>query len=155
MKSALMTCLLVCAMAAPVFADTKNGNANQGSWQRFRFTSLGGETTITFTWTNTQVNLFGQVVCGAGTAAFVTAISGGGFDRVGRMTYGIGAGFQCVIFVTTTGGATSYRMSVRHSVTQDLLDDTATLQLVEDQRKGDYAEALAQQTFDLVRLNTP
>ena len=33
--------LIVVGLAAPVWADTKNGNANASSWQRWRFTSLG------------------------------------------------------------------------------------------------------------------
>ena len=156
MARTLMVWFIAFAMAAPVFADTKNGNANAGSWQRWRFTSPGGETRATITWTNTGVaDLFATVVCGSSTASFVTSFTRGGFDRIVNLTYGLGAGFPCVIFVRTGAGATSYRMSVRNAISQALLPTAATLQLIEDQTRGDYAEALADQTLDYYRLNTP
>ena len=155
MARALTIGLLVVVMAAPVFAVARNGNANPGSWQRWRYTSPGVETRITITWTNTNVtDLFATVVCGTGTSAFVASFSRGGFDRIVNLTYGLGAGFDCVIFVRTGAGATSYRMSVRNAVPQDLLADTPTLQLVEDHSQSDYAEAVAEQTLDYYRLNT-
>lgn len=152
MAKTLMTWLIVMAMAAPVFADTKNGNANAGSWQRWRFTSPGGEVRATFTWTNTNVTgLFAQVFCGVTSVG----VANGGFDRVANMSFGVLAGFPCVIFVTTTGGATSYRMSVRNTTSQDLVPGTTALQLVEDQTQGDYTEALAQHSFEFLALSAP
>ena len=155
MARTLVIWLMVVAMAMPVFAVARNGNANAGSWQRWRHTSPGGETRVTITWTNVDVtDLFATVVCGTGTTSFVTSFTRDGFDRIVNLTFGLGAGFTCAIFVRTGGGATSYRMSVRNAAGQELLDDTLTLQLVEDQALGDYAEVLAQQTLDYYRLNT-
>ena len=156
MAKTLMIWLAVVAMAVPVFADTKNGNATAGSWQRWKFTSPGGEVNATITWTNVNVtDLFAIVICGAGTTSFVTASTRGGLDRITNLTFGIYAGYTCVIFVRTGSGATSYRMSVRNAASQAVLDEAPTLQLVEDQTLGDYAEALAQNTLDYARLNLP
>ena len=124
MARTLMVWFIAFAMAAPVFADTKNGNANAGSWQRWRFTSPGGETRATITWTNTGVaDLFATVVCGSSTASFVTSFTRGGFDRIVNLTYGLGAGFPCVIFVRTGAGQPPIAcpcgtLSVKHSFPQ-------------------------------------
>lgn len=157
MARTLIIWLMVMAMGAPVFADAKNGNANAGSWQRWRFTSPGGEVSATITWTNVAVtDLFATVICGSGTSAFVTSFTRGGLDRVVNLTFGLGAGFDCVIFVRTGGGATSYRMSVRNAASQALVGDLPTLTLTEDQQaQGDYSESLAEQTLDYYRVNTP
>ena len=149
MLKTLTVMLIVALVAGPALADTKNGNANGTSFQRWNFTAPGGDVTVTITWTNQNVaTMFHTIVCGSSTAAFVATASTSTHDRINTSTTGIRALFACTIFVTTIGGgATSYRISTRNATDITAAPAAQTLTLIEDAKTGDYAEAVARQTL--------
>ena len=149
MKRALIVVLMLTLVTASALADTKNGNTSQNTFQRWRFTTPGGDITTTITWTNRNVStMLHLIVCGTGPTGaiqpFFAAISTSTHDRINSSTTGIRAGFVCTIFVRTRGGgATAYRMNTRNSTDIGLTKVPPGLTLVEDTTRGGYVEALA------------
>lgn len=155
--SGVTSIVIVTSLAVPALANTVNGNANQGSQQRFMIipptgtTPPGGsEISITVTWTNTAVTtLFVQVFCGGLRYGLANA----GFDRIATLTFGVPPELTCFAFVGTFGGATSFRMSVRGASTQLLIPNTVQpLTVVAQPPQADNVDALAQEVYRLMDL---
>lgn len=164
-KHLMIIVLVMCGFSTVVFGDTKNGNANATSYQKWRIVTSGySEISGTVTWTNQNVHqLHAVVTCSTGglTGNYYTyASSAPAFDRVVNFQFGSGPPAHCTIFLTTTSGATSYRLSVRERIgnsgpefdEEQSQNNSAGLVLIEDLSSGGYEEILANEIVSRQRI---
>lgn len=132
MAKKFVVLFVVVLIAAPAFADTRNGNANSRSWARYSFTMpADGEFHATVVWNNANVDIWWVLICGTGEG-FIAANALGLQDRIAHLVVGNPGGLPCTLFITTLSGSTPFRLHAQHSADQSLKNGTQRLQLIEE-----------------------